>query len=238
MKKEITVDELGKLITNVAPVPIGYEEHVVYIDLDSPIFATYSNALYANLTQKVDAHGGRLDFTALQLFSYLQFLVVLRVMWVNGIGGWTHPAERLAVPPYMTLLLASIGIVSEPRLGLELKPGLCFAGLDVPNLREFQSTFPKEDAYRFSNILKGLSTLGLDYAEGFPTDKRGSWEFMTFVVQNNVVTRYDATAHPGLAVCAATMNLRGAESVLLPRVSYGSFASFDRLMYLVSELKG
>jgi len=89
----------------------------------------------------------------------------------------------------------------------------------------------------FSRKVKALSPLGVEYAEGYTRSRDGSYDFMTMALLGGEVRNISKHPHPVFALLASTLGVRGIESVLSPRVSYGKASHFDSLIRNLAATK-
>lgn len=223
--------QFGDELTRIQPMPLNSVDIDVLLSVDSPLLKEYVSELNEAIHTKLGYTGGHTDLNEETLLQYAATLVHSRVNYVLGRTVTVHPMDRIAVPAYISLLLSNIGDVKEVTTGIYLHPRIKEEGF-VP--------LTKEEMKKISRKLEMLGAIGLEYSEGYLRDKTGSWDFMTMVVMENAVDvqRYNNQASPVYSVLAATLLVRGVESILVPRVSYGRLDDMKRLMSTVARLKG
>lgn len=139
---------------------------------------------------------------------------------------WLKGKRFFAIPPFLNLLVQHIGYVYESSVGIELTP-------------EFVSHDEFLEQEEFELIERFIRSVpGSDYASEFPSSKRGDWTTMSICVINEQVK---STTHnvPGVnAVIGAFLGLSGLESVLNPRVTYGSLNFFETFVEKLASFRG
>lgn len=224
LSHEEAVRRLAEKSVTVAPLEVVDVE--VQLNGRSPVLLTYVRELAANIDNVVAMRGGSIEITEEDLAKYVALLVKLRVDYVNGKRVPFRPTDMICVPSFVSLVLSSIGKVHHIELGLELHP--VFIGDD-----EYDEAFLKS----MSSRIAALGSYGLEYAKGYDRSKEGSYEFMTMCVLEGVVKSHSKEKHPVFALLAAFVEVHGTESVLTPRVTYGTVRHFQSLMSILASPK-
>lgn len=219
-------DVMSYVEKTVGPSPAKFDVVNVKIDCQSKTFVVYVDELYSNIMMALSLRGGTLSITKNDFISYCENLVRIRIDYVNrrriGIG----PTERIVIPSYLSLLLTNIGLARHLDYGLELQPE--YSEIKVLSDDHMRS---------ISNALKLLKGIGFEYAEGYSRDREGSFDFMAFALIDGMVYTITKDSHPVYALLACTLGIRGVESVLSPRVTYGSESHLMNLVKILATLK-
>jgi hypothetical protein len=205
--------------------PRSYDVVEVTVNLESQVLSNYTQALFENLENAVVSRGGQLTFSNEELLEYVQSLIAARIGYVTHTDITVRPMDNVCVPSYIAVLLSNIGKAVDHGLGVELVPA------------SVKSPLTKDEIISFSRKLVSLSNFGFEYSDGYSRDKFGSWDFMAMTLIEDEVLRHDNVAHPVYALLAATVGLKGVESALSPRVTYGSSNHLAQLVSAVATLK-
>lgn len=211
----------------IAPMADSFDVVHVAMSVTDGVLQDYLRALYNEIQTSASLTGGVVPFTEDDFIAYGRTMVKARIDWVNGSNPQFHPADRIAIPSYLTVVLENIGRATNIDLGLEL----------VPVYQDDGRTLTKEEVQRISNQLKVLGQRGLEYSDGFARDKAGSYDFMTMSVVNNMLKAPSKDAHPVYALLAASVGSRMVEDTLSPRVTYGSMDHLRSLVRNLARLK-
>lgn len=222
-------DVMGYAAENIVATPAEFSEVSVEINLGAKVLTTYVEELYSNLAMAVRTKGGDLSFSEEDFRKYINTLIRERVRYVRGERILIGPTERVVVPSYLSCVLSNVGRARHLDYGIELTPKLTDGSFPL-----FDS---KAEILSFSNKLKMLKGIGFEYAEGYTRDRDGSFEFMTFSLMDGVVKNISKEPHPVYALLSSTLCVRGVETVLLPRISYGSEGHLAGLVRTLASLK-
>jgi hypothetical protein len=222
-------DVMGYAAENIIATPAEFSEVNVNINLGAKVLTTYVEELYSNLAMAVRLKGGEIRFDEGTLKKYVNTLIRERVKYVRGERVIIGPTERVVVPSYLSCVLSNVGKARHLDYGVELTPKLTDG--------EFEFMDDKTEILTFSNGLKLLKGIGFEYAEGYTRDRDGSFEFMTFSLMDGVVKSISKDPHPVYALLSSTLSVRGIETVLLPRISYGSENHLAGLVRTLASLK-
>lgn len=213
----------------VRPIPSEYTVTPVSIHLDAPVLTEYCEALFTSLNFTWCSRGGsEMPISLDELQAYVATLVKTRVDYVNGDRPLFSPMERIVVPSFLSCVLQNVGVAVDVDLGVELRPVIT---------EEPTPFLAKENMLVISRQLRGFQNMGFDFAEGYSRDRSGSWDFMAMAVVEGEVLRHDKSAHGVYALLASTLSIRGVETVLSPRVNYGSVSHFRSLIAQVAEVR-
>jgi len=209
--------------------PLKLESLQAKVDLKSEVLVEYARELTTSLNLASDVSGGSLHFTEEEMLQYCRTLVVFRVNTVNHDNPKIHWKDRVCVPSFLSLVLNSIGKVSDDTLGLEIKPVV------EPEKGDIMS---KDDALAFSRRLYAMKTLGFSCADALPRSHEGSWEFMTMVAVDDQIMHHSSDSHPVYAMLSSVVQLKGLLSVMNPRITYGNTEMFKRMITRFAVVKG
>lgn len=215
---------------SVAPMPFTFSEVPVEVDFNSEVLLTYSEELFNNINMAVSLKGGNFMIEEEEFMKYINTIIKMRIDYVRGYRVMCGPTERFVVPAFLSLVLSNIGRARHLDYGIELVPKL------VGDLKG--QVFDKQaDFMTVSNALRLLRGIGLEYAEGYSRDKEGSFDFMTMTLIDGIVRNISKEPHPVYALLSATLNVRGIESVLSPRITYGNVSHLANLVRGLATLK-
>jgi hypothetical protein len=220
---------VGKLVVSA---PVGYDEVKVVIDPTSKVLEAYVEELYFNIQTSVSLTGGNFGVTEEEFILYCHTLVKYRVDYVcSGRGKSVKvpfgPTERIVVPSYLSCVLQNIGRAVHAEFGLEF----------MPEMKEGLKYLEPDEMRRISNSLKLLKGIGLEYAEGYSRNKDGSLDFMTMSLMDGMVRNISKDPHPVYALLSSTLGVRGVETVLSPRITYGNVDHLTSLVRGLAALK-
>lgn len=162
--------------------------------------------------------------------EYIQYLIVARIRYVNGEKLPFPPTDRVwIVPAFINVVLAQIGRIDDPNLGIVLQPVLT----------QEQAHYEAWTAEKISREARWLRTrldvANIEYANGLPKSRDGNHEMMTLQVINDKVMGEDGS-HPGVhALIAGFLGLKFMENVLAPRVEYATIKSVRRMLARVVD---
>jgi hypothetical protein len=218
---------------NVAITPAQFDEVEVEIHCRNEVLDSYIESLFFNLQTAIAMKGGKFDLSVEEFESYIFTLIKSRVDYVNRNRGrnkpTVFPTERIVVPSYLSCVLSNIGRARHTDYGIELLPKMV-VGEDIKFLE-------KKEMVKISNQLKMLKGIGFEYAEGYTRSTDGSFEFMTMTMMDGYVRSISKDSHPVYALLSSTLNVRGIETVLSPRISYGSIKHLVNLVQGLTALK-
>lgn len=197
----------------IVATPVSFDRTEVVIDLDAQILSEYKRELFASWNQAVAIMGIDLDFTEGDLSKYIDMLVVLRVDYVNGKRVSVKPTDGVVVPSFLSLILSNVGLARNPDLGIEVYPVV---------LQAETTPIDADFLWAMSRKIRVLSHAGIEYADGYTRSRDGSYEFMSMTLIEAYVRNATNTVHPVYALMAGTLGVRGIETVLSPRINYGS----------------
>lgn len=199
----------------------------VHVDLFATVLAEYKEELFLSWDQKASMRGMELTFSQEELSLYLDMLVITRVTYCLGKRVDVRPTDGIAVPSFLSLVLSNVGLARNDDLGIELRPAV---KSDVVIDPDFM--------WRISRAIRALSNIGVEYAEGYTRDRTGSYDFMSMTLIEEHVKCPDKTPHPVYALMASTLGIRGIETVLSPRINYGSVSYMRTLVRHLAATKG
>lgn len=211
---------------HVAVSPGEVEIVDISIRSESEVLLTYVGELVANVRNAVDLKGGSLVLEEEDLKYYLHVLLQTRVAYVNKQRIDFRPTDGLYIPSFVSLVLSAIGIVYEIDLGVELRP-----------VMESTVKVDKDRVMAISRTIAALGRVGLEYSQGYERSRDGSFSFMAMVCIGNVIKSHTKDSHPVYALLSSFVETRGAESVLSPRVNYGTIKHMEQLIRLVAATK-
>lgn len=221
-------DVMSYIEKNVAPTPAAFDEVSVTVSCESKVLSTYVDELYSNIVMAVSMKGGTFTVSFDDFSKYINTIIKARIDYVNGERSIFGPTERFVVPSYLSCVLSNVGRARHIEYGIELFPKI--EG-DVEVFKD------KASAMRISNALKLLRGIGFEYAEGFARSKEGSFDFMTMTLMEGIVRNVSKDPHPVFALLSSTLNVRGIETVLSPRISYGREEHLANLVRGLAVLK-
>lgn len=222
-------DVMGYAAEHIIATPAEYSEVDVMVNLNGKVLVTYVEELYSNLAMAVRLKGGELQFEEADLKKYVNTLIRERIRYVRGERIIVGPTERIVVPSYLSCVLSNMGKARHLDYGIELTPKLTDG--------DFPFFDNKSELISFSNRLKMLRGIGFEYAEGYTRDRDGSFEFMTFSLIDGVIKNISKEPHPVYALLSSTLSVRGVETVLLPRITYGTEGHLAGLVRSLASLK-
>jgi len=220
-------DVMNYVEQNVSARPAQFDEVKVQISTNTEVLATYIDELYSNIRMAVSLKGGDFGIDVDTFTKYIHTIIKTRVDFVVGNKILFGPTERVVVPSFLSCVLSNIGRARHIDYGIELIPD--YKGGDVfTNKTEFM---------RVSNQLKILKGIGFEYAEGYTRSKEGSFDFMTMALIDGTVRNISKEPHPVYALLSSTLGVRGVETVLSPRITYGSETHLASLVRALAVLK-
>jgi len=215
----------------VTAAAVRFDAVNVEIDLGAEILSTYAEELWLAWDQATQLRGWRMPFAKEELLAYCCALVAMRVAYCQGKRVSIRPTDRIAVPSFLSVVLSNVGLTRDVELGIELRPIVKPAA--EPN--------PHEDDVEWlegmSRKIKTLAPLGVEYAEGYSRSRDGSYDFMTMALLEGEMRNIAKKPHPVYALLASTLGVRGIETVLSPRVTYGSVGHFASLVRNLAAVK-
>lgn len=226
--KKIASEQLSAL-------PMSYDRHEVTVDLGAKVLTAYKRELFTSWSMATQIRGVNMPFSEEELGLYIDYLVVLRVDYVNGKRVKFPPTSGIAVPSFLSCVLSNLGMVKNLDLGLELYPTIDPASLERLTLSsEEYETF----MFRLSGAIKALANLGIEYADGYLRSRDGSYEFMSMALVDGFIRNVSKEPHPVFALLASTLGVRGIEAVLSPRINYGTESHMVSLVRHLAATKG
>lgn len=200
----------------------------VFVDVtvlaDQNLFKDWIYEEFSALRDAIENEGGTFNLSLEDFTEYCQSRLQDRVAWVRNDprNRLFHPVEAIVVPAFLSTLLANIGRVLDPALGIEL----------VPQLNEYVK-YDEAKMRAISSKLQSFSRQGYQFALGYAKDKKGTWELMAMQLVAGQVVRHDAVAHPVYATMAAVLGLTMTNVVLTPRIRYGGV---DRIRGMLRQV--
>lgn len=219
-------DMMNYVEQHVSATPAQFDEVDVEIRVDGQVFVAYVDELYANLTTAISMKGGSFPVSKEDFISYCESLVKLRVRYVRGERVTFGPTERIVVPSYLSCVLSNIGKARHLDFGIELTPKM-----------EDTNVMDANQMRRISNALTLLRGIGFEYAEGYTRSREGSFDFMAMTLMDGIVKSISKDAHPVYALLSSTLCVRGIETVLSPRITYGMVSHLASLVRGLATLK-
>jgi len=236
--------------TRLSPQPRDQIVVEVSLDLTNRVLESYLVELYEYLRVEVlnQTAQKELPFTVEDLRDYSWILIHQRVCHVVGQRVAIKAVDRFNVPAFLHLILAQLGKAEYVSRGITLIPAL-------PTFVDYERFAYGDTSWKFqrpgqegvvrdvkwmstmSKYLQFYSKFGFEYGVGYDRDKAGSFEFMSMCVIDDHVMGHDEDVHPVYALLAAVLSLRGAESVLSPRVDYGDMDEVRNLMRVFAAPK-
>jgi len=214
----------------IVAAAVNFDAVNVQIDMGADILTVYTKELYACWDQSASIRGWSIPFAEEELLEYIRALVKIRVDYCAGKRVAIRPTDRVAIPSFLSVVLSNVGLARDVDLGIELRPTLKH---DVPKLRDDDVEWLEG----FSRKVKALAPLGVEYAEGYTRSRDGSYDFMTMALLEGEVRNISKQPHPVFALLASTLGVRGIETVLSPRVSYGRANHFASLVRNLAATK-
>lgn len=162
--------------------------------------------------------------------NYIYYLIVARIRYVNGEKLPLPATDRAwIVPAFINVVLAQIGRIDDPNLGLVLRPVLT-----EEQLKDQDWTVEKLTT-EARWLRTRLDVANIEYANGLPKSREGNYQMMTLQVINDRVMGEDGS-HPGVhALIAGFLGLKFLENVLAPRVEYATINSVKRMLARVVD---
>jgi len=214
----------------IVAAAVDFDAVNVVIDMGADILAVYSKELYASWDQSANIRGWCIPFTVDELLEYVRALVKIRVDYCAGRRVSIRPTDRIAVPSFLSVVLSNVGLARDIDLGIELRPVYAETS---PGDRSDDVEWMEG----FSRKVKALAPLGVEYAEGYTRSRDGSYDFMTMALLGGEMRNISKQPHPVYALLASTLGVRGIETVLSPRVSYGKANHFASLIRNLAATK-
>lgn len=211
----------------ITKTPLQYDRVKVTVDLNCKVLDAYKRELFSEWQIAVNQAGRELPFTAEELNRYIDGLVCLRVDYVNGHRVSVMPTDGIAVPSFLSLILSNLGLARDTSMGVELYPEV-----------EQPYTVDPDFMWKISRMIRLITNLGIEYAEGYLRSRDGSFEFMSMTLLGDYVRTWTKESHPVYALLASVVGLRGIEAVLSPRIVYGMVDHMSSLIRHVVAVKG
>lgn len=211
----------------IATAPVSYDRNEVIIDLDARVLSVYKRELFSAWDAAANFVGRVLPFTQEDLSRYIDMLVLTRIDYVNGKRVDVKPTDGVVVPSFLSLILSNVGLAKNTELGIELYP-VCHSDLNID----------VEFMLEMSRKIRLMSNYGIEYAEGYTRSRDGSYDFMSMSLVSDYVRNAANTAHPVYALLACTLGIHGIETVLSPRINYGSVSHMTSLVRHLAATKG
>lgn len=213
---------------NVRPIAAQYDVVDVNLNLNSAVLLTYTEELFNELSGLASMRGGDFPVAMEDFKKYVNTLVKARVDYTNNKRPLFGPTERIAIPSFLSVVLANVGVAVDVDRGIELRPVVDSSD---------DSFLSKEELLKISGMLKRFSSLGFEYSDGYLRDRKGSWEFMAMTIIEDKVMRDNKESHPVYALLASTLAIRGVETVLSPRIEYGNINHLTSLIRQVACIR-
>lgn len=191
---------------------------------DSEVFGSYVDQLARSIDQECSIRRMDSPVSKQELEDYVRALLEARVRNVRGEKSDFTSRDDLIVPSFFSIILENVGLAYEPTLEIKLVPKI-----------EYKNPLKLEGVKEISRKLRSLGQFGFQYALSLPRDSRGSWDFMAMQWANDAVTRHDKLAHPAYALLASVLALKGLETALVGRVTYGKVGLFRSLIRDLSD---
>lgn len=185
----------------------------------------YSKVEYAAISYAL-CQGAKNDlFTEDEFLLYNKSAVYSRIGWVNSSGFSFGPNDHIMIPSFLMNIIMQIGKTQDSSLGLTVIPKDApkdFKPMDIDRMREI------------SMWLENLS--GYEGGFGYPSDKSGSFEFMTMTLVDNEIRRHDSKAHPVYAMMASVVGPKYVATILSPIITYGNTEMFEGLLWQLTSI--
>lgn len=169
------------------------------------------------------------------LQNYIWWLVVLRILFVNGIRlPFKLKEKRLCVPPYLFAVLECLGKVEDFHRGFVIN-------IAKPNQEAIDKAISDVTVKEMSKISSMLESqfkaIGYGYATVVPCNSKfGEVDFMTFQLVANVVKNEDDKPAPFLATMFSLLGFsQMKETVTMARVGYGDLNHHRNLVRGVAK---
>lgn len=211
----------------IAKSPVAFDRVSVSVNLNAKVLTEYKRELFAEWQLAAQVLGRTLNFTEDDLNRYIDQIIAVRVMYVNGQRVAITPTDNLAIPSFLSLVLSNLGLARDNTYGIELYPVL-----------EQSVDIDPEFLRSMSRNVRILSHIGVEYADGYSRSRDGSYEFMSMTLVDSYVRTWTKDSHPVYALLASTVGLRGIEAVLSPRINYGSEEHMVSLVRHLAAVKG
>jgi len=213
-KVQRSVEKLG-----IHGRPLRIEIVQVAIDPGSQVLLAYCKALWEWISTRSRREP---SFTEDELRLYVQALVTARVDYVSRTGyrPIIHWADKTAVPAFVSVVMAQIGVVRAPQLGLEV----------IPVVADGKGVRPELSFMTIMSLkLKALADDGFEFAEGYDKDKSGAFDFMMFSLldekSTEMVTSFPDSA-PVYALLSSFVANQRLSQLWGPLISYGNLNEF------------
>lgn len=219
----IADEKYRKVVTNVAPKFIKWQEVEVNLLTEGCLIDEYASVEYASIVSKLRITGGSVSFTEQEFIKFCRTYVYARICWVNN-KTVIHPNTiGILVPTFLSLILQNIGRASNFSLGLDLVPAM-----------------PEFDPMEISEVRKISAELkiipGYEGAVALPKDKAGCFEFMSMQLIDDQIVSHSPDAHPVYALMASIVGPSLIRSVLDPMVYYGDSNLYRGLLWELTSV--
>jgi len=195
----------------VQPSPTSYDELEVVIQPDR-LIGSYAKALIDQTWSVNEPMAARVGLSEEELTSYLTFLIVQRVLWVNGEAKERNKLQLLWIPAFADLILTEIGTVHVRDFGITI----------VPKLNSTEAiTF--DEAKVISDKLGRFAEYITMFTNQFPRRLEGDLEVMSTALIDGYLKSFTTKVTPSSRFIAAYLGnqLRAKEALRgLFRVSY------------------
>lgn len=226
---QVFLDKCKGLVSQVQPHTTEPSVARVTCDQAEETLMSYVHGLAQAIVESTDKE---LDLNEVETRcrDYIQYLIVARIRYVNGEKLPLPPTDRAwIVPAFINVVLAQIGRIDDPNLGIVLKPVL------TKEQMQYEAWTAERITSEARWLRIRLDIANIEYANGLPKDREGNHEMMTLQVINDRVMGEDGS-HPGVhALIAGFLGLKFMENVLAPRVEYATISSVRRMLARVVD---
>lgn len=217
---------LNKLSNKDKPIvhtPTSFEEITVDYTLDS-IFKAFNENLMCKIES--DERGGKLNslvkLTAEEAESYMRFILVQRIKYLNGEKVNSALLSELMVPAFFYLALKCIGLFEDPETGFSFRPTTSeTSDLSEDDVRTIGVKFARlKDAYA---SVKGV----------WIRTKEGDPDVMRMACVREQVVSMSPTAHPIRTYLAAFLDAKISEEIEkrgIYRLQYDAISTILHIM--------
>ena len=173
----------------------------------------------------------KVPFSMGDFIKYCKTIVASRIAWTINLmeSVIVYPTDNIMVPSLIDNICKQIGVCTNTKLGITLKPKMCPTEVDGTSL-----VLKHEEMEKISFFLTSLS----DYvgARGYLRDKSGVWDFMTMQLIENQIKNPSIDPHPVYSVFAAVIGPRLIGSALNPLVTYGDLDVYRSLLWQLTSI--
>lgn len=180
---------------------------------------------YQAISMEAAKNHWKVPFSLDTFQAYCNTIVASRVAWtLNAMDHViVYPTDDIIVPGLLDTICKQIGVCTNTKLGVTLKPQLV-TGVKL---------LSKDEMEQVSFFLRSLDNyIG---AEGYVRDKSGVYDFMTMQLIDNQVKNPTMDPHPVYSLLASIIGPKLIASVLTPMVVYGDSDIYRSLLWQLTS---